>query len=99
MAAIAENFADNIVVTSDNPRTEAPDVIIEMILQGFTKTDRVVVLSEREAAISHAIQMAGPNDLILIAGKGHEDYQDIMGVKTPFSDKEIANKWMEVRSA
>lgn len=95
MAAVAEQLADNIVVTSDNPRTENPDVIINMIMQGFAAADQVVVSSERESAISTAIQTAGPDDLILIAGKGHEDYQDIMGVKYPFSDKEIANKWME----
>ena len=95
MAVIAEQLADNIVVTSDNPRTENPDAIIRMIMQGFAVADQVVVLSEREAAISTAIQTAGPDDLILIAGKGHEDYQDIMGIKYPFRDKEIAEKWME----
>lgn len=99
MATIAEQLADKIMVTSDNPRTEDPDAIITMILQGFTAADQVVVLSEREAAIRHAIQMAGPDDLILIAGKGHEDYQDIMGIKYPFSDKEVADKWLERRTA
>ncbi|SFG63741.1 UDP-N-acetylmuramoyl-L-alanyl-D-glutamate--2,6-diaminopimelate ligase [Neptunomonas qingdaonensis] len=99
MAAIAEQLADKIVVTSDNPRTEDPDAIINMIMQGFAAADQVVVLPEREAAISRAIQIAGPDDLILIAGKGHEDYQDIMGVKYPFSDKEIADKWMGSKSA
>lgn len=99
MAAIAEQLADKIVVTSDNPRTEDPDAIINMIMQGFAAADQVVVLPEREAAISRAIQMAGPDDLILIAGKGHEDYQDIMGVKYPFSDKAIADKWMGRKSA
>ena len=98
MAMVAEQLADKIVVTSDNPRTESPAVIIEMITRGFIAVDRVIVQPDREVAISRAIQMAGLHDLILIAGKGHEDYQDIMGVKYPFSDKKIAEKWMGERA-
>ena len=89
MAAIAQSFADDIVVTSDNPRTENPDVIIEMIEQGFAKQAKYIAISDRKQAIDHAVAMASSKDVVLIAGKGHEDYQDIQGVKHKFSDASV----------
>jgi len=74
------------VVTSDNPRLEAPGAIIDMILAGISGLDAVQVVEDRRAAIALAVREAGPKDVILIAGKGHEDYQDVGGVKHPFSD-------------
>jgi UDP-N-acetylmuramoyl-L-alanyl-D-glutamate--2,6-diaminopimelate ligase len=89
MAVVAEKFADKIIVTSDNPRTESADKIIEMIMQGFSCVENVTQVIAREDAIAMAVQLAGSDDLVLIAGKGHEDYQEIMGVKYPFSDKQV----------
>ncbi len=87
MAAIAERNADKVVVTSDNPRSEAPEAIIAQIVAGLSASSRAQVQTDRASAIAHAVLQAGVHDVVLIAGKGHEDYQDIAGVKHPFSDK------------
>lgn len=89
MASIAERFADVAIITSDNPRTENPDAIIEMIVAGLNPDFNYLVISDRRRAIYRAIGNAQSTDVILIAGKGHEDYQDIMGVKQPFSDEQV----------
>ncbi len=86
MGAIAERQADQVVVTSDNPRNEAPGEILKQIAAGMVRPDRAVVIEDRRAAIAHAVTQAQPNDVILIAGKGHEPDQEIAGVKHPFSD-------------
>jgi len=86
MGAVAARLAQQVVVTSDNPRTEAPAAILAQIVAGIEMSERVAVIEDRRAAIQHALREAGPNDVILIAGKGHEDYQDVAGVKHPFSD-------------
>jgi len=92
MAAVAEQLADLVVVTSDNPRTEQPEFIIGEIMTGFERptADNIFVELEREKAIRYAIEAAQPNDIVLIAGKGHENYQIIGEEKIHFSDKEIA---------
>jgi len=90
MAAVAEQLADCVIVTSDNPRTEAPDAIIREILTGFKRPTAVSVEPDRRKAIALAVHDARPDDVILIAGKGHEDYQIIGTKKHPFSDKEAA---------
>ncbi len=90
MARAATKYADQLFVTSDNPRFENPDVIIDQILTGFDKKEHVVTQSDRKEAIQSAIKSAKSNDIVLIAGKGHEDYQDIRGTKHPFNDYEIA---------
>ena len=90
MARVAANFANELFVTSDNPRFENPDVIIDDILKGFEKLLNVHTESDRKKAIEQAIKSAKKNDIVLIAGKGHEDYQDIRGTKHPFNDYEIA---------
>lgn len=90
MASIAESFADRVYVTNDNPRTESATSIIKDILSGFSR--EVVVQPDREAAICGAIAEAGPDDIVLLAGKGHEDYQEIDGKRFPFSDAEVASR-------
>lgn len=87
MGAIAERLADHVVVTDDNPRHEAGRQIIEEILAGMRSPQSVVVMQARDAAIAHAIKQAGSNDVVLIAGKGHEDYQQVGDERFPFSDR------------
>ncbi len=89
MAAIAEHYADNIIVTSDNPRHEDPAAIIEDICRGF-HDDNYRVIPDREQAIWHALESSLPGDIILIAGKGHEDYQLIGNTKNIFIDQKVA---------
>ena len=92
MAAVAEQLADLVVVTSDNPRTEPPEFIIGEIMTGFERptADNIFVELERDEAIRYAISQAAKDDIVLIAGKGHENYQIIGKEKIHFSDKEIA---------
>jgi UDP-N-acetylmuramyl-tripeptide synthetase len=87
MASSAEKGADKVVVTSDNPRSEEPAAIISQILKGFSDSTKVEVQADRAMAIANAVARANPDDVILIAGKGHENYQESAGVKLPFSDK------------
>ncbi len=90
MAAVAEKNADQVMVTSDNPRSEKPEAIISQILLGLShghgELDHVHVEPQRALAIRQALQQATPQDVVLIAGKGHEDYQEIAGVKHAFND-------------
>ena len=95
MASVVEKLADAIIVTSDNPRTENPNAIINDIIAGFAEPKAIKVESDREKAIELAINSARTNDIILIAGKGHEDYQIIGTEKKHFSDKEIAEKYLK----
>jgi UDP-N-acetylmuramyl-tripeptide synthetase len=91
MGAIAQRLAQHVVVTSDNPRLEDPNAIIEQIVAGFVANGTPpMVIANRAAAIAHAVAQASARDVILLAGKGHEDYQDAGGVKHPFSDLEQA---------
>ncbi len=93
MGKIASDLSDKIFITSDNPRSEDPSKIINDIKSGITKNN-VEVIENREEAIKSAIQNAEDDAVILIAGKGHEDYQEINGVRFHFSDKEIAQKYL-----
>ncbi len=93
MGKAAEKFSDKVFVTSDNPRTEPPEKIIADILAGMKKSD-VYVNPDREEAIARALSEADEKTVVMIAGKGHEDYQEINGVRTRFSDKEIAEKYL-----
>ncbi|MBF6025898.1 UDP-N-acetylmuramoyl-L-alanyl-D-glutamate--2,6-diaminopimelate ligase [Lysobacter niastensis] len=90
MAAIAEANAERVYVTDDNPRGEDGDGIVADIVAGFAHPERAVVERDRAAAIARAIAEAGPDDIVLIAGKGHETYQDVHGVLHPFDDTEVA---------
>lgn len=98
MAAIAEHGADLAIVTDDNPRGEDGDVIVADILQGFRDPQRALVLRDRRAAIERAIAEAGPDDIVLVAGKGHEPYQEIHGVRHPFDDTLVARAALEARA-
>jgi len=90
MAAIAERSADIVIVTDDNPRNEDGDAIVAEIMAGFADKAAVTVERDRAAAIARAIGAAGPDDIVLIAGKGHEPYQEIAGVRHPFDDLRVA---------
>ncbi len=96
MAKAAEQYADHIFVTSDNPRFENPEKIIEDILKGFDKKKGVTSITNRKEAIQKAISVADKNDIVLIAGKGHEDYQDVEGIKHPFDDRLVAKNALEL---
>lgn len=98
MGAIAERLADLAVVTDDNPRGEDGDRIVAGILAGFAHAENAVVERDRAAAIRLALDRAGPDDVVLVAGKGHEDYQDAGGVKRPFDDMAVARAALEVRA-
>ena len=88
MGAIAENLADKVIVTSDNPRSEDPQQIITDILAGFKSTSNVIVEPDRELAIKEAYKIANANDVVLVAGKGHEDYQILANETIHFDDRE-----------
>jgi UDP-N-acetylmuramoyl-L-alanyl-D-glutamate--2,6-diaminopimelate ligase len=90
MAAIAERGSDRAIVTDDNPRSEDGDAIVAEVMAGFADAATVIVERDRAAAIARAIGAAGPGDIVLIAGKGHEPYQEIGGVRHPFDDVEVA---------
>jgi len=90
MAQVAERLADQVVVTDDNPRTEDPAQILEGIRTGFAQPDAVRFVPGRERAIAEIIASAAADDVVLLAGKGHEDYQEINGERLPFSDLEQA---------
>ena len=97
MGAIACQFADRVIVTSDNPRSEAPEAIIDDILRGCD--DSPIVESDRAAAIALVIAEAKVGDTVLIAGKGHETYQEIDGERVPFNDAEHAAQHLQQRQA
>jgi UDP-N-acetylmuramoyl-L-alanyl-D-glutamate--2,6-diaminopimelate ligase len=97
MGAVAAELADEVIVTSDNPRTEDPMAIINAIIQGVPHGYRghVVLDADRRSAISQALGRARPGDLVLIAGKGHERTQTIGEVKHPFDDRQVAREILE----
>jgi UDP-N-acetylmuramoyl-L-alanyl-D-glutamate--2,6-diaminopimelate ligase len=98
MARIAEDHADVIVVTDDNPRGEDGDAIVAEIMAGFARPGAVRVERDRRAAIAAAIADAGADDIVLIAGKGHETYQEVAGVKHAFDDTAVAREALEART-
>ncbi len=98
MAAVAQRNSDQIVVTSDNPRSENPKTIIDQILLGLKQQEFVHVQADRALAIAQTIAQAMPEDVVLLAGKGHEDYQEIDGIKLPFEDQLYAQAALSARS-
>jgi UDP-N-acetylmuramoyl-L-alanyl-D-glutamate--2,6-diaminopimelate ligase len=99
MGAIAQRLAQQVVITSDNPRGEPPAFIVLQIVAGLNGSqERVRVIEDRRAAIAHAVRCADARDVVLIAGKGHEDYQEIGGVKQHFSDVEEAGAALAARA-
>jgi UDP-N-acetylmuramoyl-L-alanyl-D-glutamate--2,6-diaminopimelate ligase len=98
MGAIAERLADRVIVTDDNPRGEDGDAIVTQILAGLAHPDRARVLRDRAAAIAMALREAHAGDVVLIAGKGHEPYQEVAGKKLPFDDLDVARRTLGVRA-
>jgi UDP-N-acetylmuramoyl-L-alanyl-D-glutamate--2,6-diaminopimelate ligase len=98
MAAIAEAGADQVIVTDDNPRGEDGDEIVAQILAGFERRGAVQVQRDRARAIQAAVAGAGAGDVVLVAGKGHEPYQEVAGVKHPFDDLKVARTALEARA-
>ena len=98
MGEAAQRHADQIVITSDNPRSENADAIINQIIAGLTRTKVISVQPDRAKAIAETLRTARSNDVILIAGKGHEDYQEVSGVKLPFLDRSHAQAALELRA-
>jgi UDP-N-acetylmuramoyl-L-alanyl-D-glutamate--2,6-diaminopimelate ligase len=91
MAAIAAEYSQKVILTSDNPRSEDPELILDQMQKGITpnETKKALRISDRKEAIRTACAMCRPGDIVLVAGKGHEKYQEIKGVKHPFDDLEI----------
>lgn len=100
MANIAGRYADHTIVTSDNPRFEDPDFIIDEVCTGFTIDQSFERVTDRTQAIRHAIFNSDPGQIVLIAGKGHENYQEIKGTRHPLDDKEICTtaliEWLDI---
>lgn len=100
MAQVAADWSDKVILTSDNPRTEDPSTIIKEMEAGISPTNqrKVISISDRREAIKTACHIAKPGDIILIAGKGHEKYQEINGVRHHFDDKEVINEQLNLIS-
>jgi UDP-N-acetylmuramyl-tripeptide synthetase len=99
MGAIAGRMADRVVLTSDNPRDEDPAQILAQIAVGLDLRTAVEVIADRGEAIAHAVSNADPVDVVLLAGKGHEDYQEVRGQRRPFLDLAVAAAALQRRGA
>uniref|UniRef100_UPI00261C6A93 Mur ligase family protein n=1 Tax=Oleiagrimonas sp. TaxID=2010330 RepID=UPI00261C6A93 len=97
MGAIAERLADRVIVTDDNPRGEDGDGIVTQVLAGMVHPEQVRVERDRASAIRLALDAAAAGDVVLVAGKGHEDYQESGGERRPFDDLEVARAALEAR--
>ncbi len=97
MGAVVSQLADEIIITDDNPRHEPPEKIVQDILSGIPLPDAVVIEHNRSKAITQAIAMATGNDIVLIAGKGHETWQEIKNKRYPFSDRQQVRNCIEGR--
>lgn len=97
MAEIAGNFSDKVILTSDNPRNEEPEVILAEMQAGIGVSNmrKVLTITDRKEAIRTACMMAGAGDIVLVAGKGHETYQEIKGVKYPFDDRQVLSEMLK----
>lgn len=100
MASIACRLSDKVILTSDNPRDEDPVVIIQEMQTGIMPNEarKTLVIADREEAIKTACMMAKEKDIVLVAGKGHENYQEIRGVKHPFDDREVVGRMLKMFS-
>lgn len=100
MARIAYDLSGRLILTSDNPRSEDPASIISDMLQGLNPEEQLAVLiqPDRAEAIKTAIAMAGPGDIVLVAGKGHETYQEIKGVRHHFDDREVIRELLKIKT-
>jgi UDP-N-acetylmuramoyl-L-alanyl-D-glutamate--2,6-diaminopimelate ligase len=98
MAAAAEAAADQVVLTSDNPRSESPEAIVAAMVQGLTRPQSVSIQLDRALAIADAVAQSAAQDVVLVAGKGHESEQEIRGVRHPFSDVAQAQAALQQRA-
>ena len=98
MGSIAEEFSDQLFITSDNPRSEEPQKIVNDILKGIKKREKIIIEIDRFKAINESIKFANKEDIVLIAGKGHEDYQILKDKVINFDDREIAYKLLKEKS-
>ncbi len=96
MAIKASVFADMAIFTSDNPRSEDPEAILRDMQSGVAQASNVITISDRRKAIEYAFAQADPNDCVVIAGKGHEDYQILKDKTIHFSDRELACELLEI---
>ncbi len=98
MAKTACNYSDQVILTSDNPRTESPEAILKEMEEGVPASAKmkVLIIADRRQAIRTACRLAQKGDIILVAGKGHEKYQEIMGIKHPFDDKEVLRETLKI---
>ena len=96
MGKIASSLSDFVIVTSDNPRYENPEMIIDDILRGNVHKDLTSIVDRKEA-IEYALNMAEKNDLVAILGKGAETYQEVNGIKLHFSDYEVVDNYFKTR--
>ncbi len=99
MGAVAEKYSDQVILTDDNPRTESSQKIIEDVLSGINDSSSVIVEQDRAKAITRAIQNAHQDDVVLVAGKGHEEYQLKGDRKIPFSDHDEVRRCLEVSAS
>jgi UDP-N-acetylmuramoyl-L-alanyl-D-glutamate--2,6-diaminopimelate ligase len=99
MAQVAEQYGDKVTVTSDNPRDEEPDSIIDDIMTGFDNPEKIERIADRKKAIEQAVENGKPDTMILIAGKGHETYQEINGERHDFDDRKIARNALEQKNS
>ena len=100
MARVACDLSNQVIITSDNPRSENPDEIIEDMIKGLdpVQKKKVLVINDRKQAIMTAGRLANPKDIILLAGKGHEKYQEIDGEKFPFDDMEELKQSLNINN-
>jgi len=98
MAEVACQYSDKVILTSDNPRNEDPLEILKQMEAGVNVVARkkCITIADRKEAIKTAVSLSGKEDIILIAGKGHEKYQEIKGVKYDFDDKKVLNEMFEL---
>ena len=95
MAKVAEQYSQSIIVTDDNPRTEDPKGIVKDIISGFTNTQEVSVVHDRATAIRQAISKTAASEVVLVAGKGHEEEQIVGEEKHPFDDMKFIQEFLQ----
>lgn len=98
MGSVAEQLADYAILTSDNPRREEPGIIISQILNGFKTREKVEIIPDRSEAIARALFIAEKGDVVLIAGKGHENYQEFANTIIPFDDREVVREYLGINN-
>lgn len=97
MGETAGLCADFTIITTDNPRFEQPEAIMKDIECGIKRTQgRYVMIEDRQEAIRYAVRMREPGDVILIAGKGHETYQEVQGIRYPMDDRELVRRCTQI---